>query len=309
LDYNSSLNLKHNKLIYIFGPTGAGKTDLAVRVADGIGEIISVDSMQVYRGLDCATAKPTEEQLRKVNHYLVNIVDPYYRFSAGDFKRLALKAISDIYKKKKVPFLVGGTGLYFRALEYGLIDAPKANLKIRESLYAEEEKSKGILYERLMDLDAETAKRLHPNDLIRIVRALEIYIITGSRFSEIINKNKYKSFDILKIGVNIERSELYSRLEKRCEKMIDNGLAEEVHNLLKKGYTEKYPSMKGLGYSQFIKYYKGCLSFNETIRLFKRDTKRYAKRQLTWFRREDGTYWFQPYDFKLIKEKIKSFIA
>ncbi len=266
--------MNKNQLVFIFGPTGVGKTALSCEVAQGIGEIISVDSMQVYKGLDCGTAKPTKEQLMKVKHHLVDIISPDIRFSAGDFRRLALKSISDIQGRGKIPILVGGTGLYFRSLEYDFIDAPKAQLSMRERFYRKEEEKKGSLFNKLSLLDPRTAEKLHPNDLLRIVRALEVYYKTGIKYSELIENGKRKQFAPLKIGLNIDREILYSRLESRCKQMLEKGLAGEVFKLLLRGYTENYPSMKGLGYSHFFQYFKGCYSYEEIIRLFIRDTKR-----------------------------------
>jgi tRNA dimethylallyltransferase len=299
--------MKREKLIFIFGPTGVGKSELAVKVAHGLGEIISVDSMQVYEGLDCGTAKPDERCLGAVKHHLISIVPPTYRFSAGDFKSLAQKAIQDISKRGYIPILVGGTGLYFRALEYNLDEAPKADINFRERLYAEEEREKGTLFNKLIEVDPHTARHLHPNDLVRIIRALEIYHISGEKFSDMVKRNSRSMFRILKIGITMEREKLYRKLELRCMKMVERGLAEEVYGLLRDGFTEKLPSMKGLGYSHFIQYYKGCLSHNETLRLFMRDTKRYAKRQLTWFGNEKGVDWFGPGDHKEIRGRAEEF--
>ena len=303
--------VKKDRLVFIFGPTGVGKSDLACKSAGGIGEIISVDSMQVYKGMDLGTAKPSKEQMDSVKHHMVSIVSPDYRFSAGNFKKLALSIIPGIYKRKKIPFLVGGTGLYFRALELDLMDAPPADLSLRESLYTDEEKSRGTLYKRLEEVDPEAASFLHPNDILRIVRALEIFYLSGTKFSEYIDNEKKKKstsrFEILKIGINDDRGTLYDRLEARCIKMIESGLAKEVRRLLGKGYTEKYPSMKGLGYSHFIQNLKGCLPCEETVKLFIRDTKRYAKRQLTWFRKEAGTHWCGPSDSAVVKRMAESF--
>jgi tRNA dimethylallyltransferase len=302
---------KKDRLVFIFGPTGVGKTELACKAALDIGEIISVDSMQVYKGMDLGTAKPSAEQMETVKHHMISVVSPDYRFSAGDFKKRALRIIPDIYKKEKIPFLVGGTGLYFRALEHDLMDAPPADLELRESLYLDEEKRKGTLYDRLTKLDPAAASFLHPNDTLRIVRALEIFYNSGVKFSEFINNEKEKKFsprfEILKIGLNYERGVLYKKLESRCIKMIKSGLAEEVHRLLGAGYTEKYPSMKGLGYSHFIQNIKGCLSCEETVELFIRDTRRYAKRQLTWFRKEKDTQWYSPSDSDTVRRLAESF--
>ncbi len=302
--------VKKDRLVFIFGPTGVGKSDLACESAREIGEIISVDSMQVYKGMDLGTAKPSKEQMGSVKHHMVSIVSPGYRFSAGNFKKLALSIIPGIYKRKKIPFLVGGTGLYFRVLDRDLMDAPPADLNLRESLYTDEENSRGTLYKRLARVDPAAASFLHPNDILRIVRALEIFYLSGTKFSEYINNGKKKStsrFEILKIGINDDRRALYERLESRCVKMIESGLAEEVYRMLGAGFTEKYPSMKGLGYSHFLQNIKGCLSYEETVKLFIRDTRRYAKRQLTWFRKEAGTLWYGPSDSTIVKRVVESF--
>ena len=300
--------MKKDRLVFIFGPTGVGKTDLACEVAQDIGEIISVDSMQVYKGLDLGTAKPTAEHMKKVPHHLVSIIPPDFRFSAGDFKRLALKIISEVNQRGKIPILVGGTGLYFRALEFDLLNAPPAKRKLRETLYKKEEKNKGYLYKKLSTIDPPTAKLVNQNDLLRIVRALEIYYTSGIKFSRLLQKGKTRQLMPLKIGLNIDREDLYASIESRCKKMIDCCLAQEVYGLLMKGYTEKLPAMKGLGYSHFFQYFKGCYSYDETLRRFVRDTKRYAKRQLTWFRKETGVFWFKPTDVDIIRREIESFI-
>jgi tRNA dimethylallyltransferase len=298
--------MNEESTVYIFGPTAVGKTALACEVAKGIGEIISVDSMQVYRGLECGTAKPSEEQLRMVRHHLVSTVSPEQRFSAGDFRRKAVRLIYEITARGKIPIFVGGTGLYFRALECDFIDAPKAQPQLRETFYQKEELDRGCLYRELMEIDPVYSRLVHKNDLLRIVRALEIYYTAGVRFSELTSKHSRgrKRYAPLKFGINIDREKLYSRIESRCARMIECGLGREVYGLLKKGYTEKLSSMKGLGYSHFIQYFKGCLSLEETYRLFMRDTKRYAKRQITWFRREPDTEWFGPDDSPMIRSKI-----
>jgi tRNA dimethylallyltransferase len=303
--------VKKDKLVFIFGPTGAGKSELACEAARDIGEIISVDSMQVYKGLDLGTAKPSSDMMESVRHHLISVVSPDYRFSAGDFKKRVLTIIPDVYKRRKIPFLVGGTGLYFRAIEHDLMDVPPADLKMREALYRDEERCKGALYERLEKLDPAAASFLHPNDTLRIVRALEVFYRSGTRFSEYIDnekgKRRSKRFEILKIGLSQERGSLYEKLESRCRKMIESGLAREVSNLLGSGVTEKYPSMKGLGYSHFVQNIKGCVSHDETVKLFIRDTRRYAKRQLTWFRKEKDTRWFEPYDSDVVRRLVESF--
>jgi tRNA dimethylallyltransferase len=294
------------RVVFLFGPTGAGKTELAVSAARGIAEIISVDSMQVYRGMDRATAKPSPQQLREVRHHLIDIVPPDYRFSAGDFTRRAVASIEDIVSRGKVPLLVGGTGLYFKSLEFNLSDAPPADLAFRERLYREEEERAGSLHERLRFLDPETARRLHPRDLIRIVRALEIHRSMGLPFSDFRKLEKPKRVAALKFCLTRDREELNGLLEGRCRRIIESGLPDEVGVLLRRGYDERCPSMKGLGYSHFIRYVKGCSSRLETERLFIRDTKRYAKRQLTWFRREEDARWIGAGDAARVREAILS---
>jgi tRNA dimethylallyltransferase len=300
--------VSEKRIVFIFGPTGVGKSALAVKAAGGIGEIVSVDSMQVYRGLDCGTAKPTAHQRACVPHHLVNIVPPSYRFSAGDFTRLADRAIDEITRRGLLPVLVGGTGLYFRALEYSLDEAPKADTQLRERLYREEEKSRGILYRRLERLDPAAACKLHTNDLVRIVRALEIYELSGRRFSEVTKGSKNSRYEVLKIGISMERDALYRNIESRCGRMIQEGLSKEVYGLLHDGTDERLPAMRGLGYSHFVQYFKGCLSYDETVRLFVRDTRRYAKRQLCWFRRENAE-WFSPDRPEDVRRRIERFVA
>jgi tRNA dimethylallyltransferase len=297
------------KLVFIFGPTGAGKTDVACDVAEKIGEIVSVDSMQVYRGLELGTAKPTAAQLSLVPHHLVSILPPDRRFSAGDFTRLALAAVREIEGRGKIPFLVGGTGLYFRAFEYGLADAPPADPALRENLYREEERRSGSLYERLSRSDPETAEALHPNDLVRIVRALEIHTLTGVPFSSSVKGSFEKRVFPLKIGLGTDREELYARIEARCMRMLKAGLAEETRSLFAQGYTERYPSMKGLGYSHFIQHFKGCRARPETERLFVRDSKRYAKRQFTWFGKETDTVWYSSTDREGVRSAVISYLG
>lgn len=282
-------------VVFIFGPTGVGKTELAVRATEDIGEIVSVDSMQVYRELDAGTAKPSPEQRTRVPHHLVDVVSPDYRFSAGDFKRRALRAIRRISAQGKVPVLVGGTGLYFKALESNLSAAPPADTGLREELYRMEEADPGVLHRRLRSMDPETARRLHPRDLVRVVRAVEIQRLSGVPFSEFVRRGTPELVRPRKIGVILERERLYRRLELRCRRMLASGLAEEAAGLIEKGYGEDLPAMKGLGYSHFIRYLKGCSCREEIERLFIRDTRRYAKRQLTWFRKEQGVRWIGPH--------------
>lgn len=294
------------RVVFIFGPTGVGKTELAVQAASGVGEIVSVDSMQVYRGMDLGTAKPSPQQRAAVPHHLVDVVLPDYRFSAGDFKRRALRAVELITARGRVPVLVGGTGLYFRALESDLSDAPPADTGLREELYRMEEAEPGSLHRLLRSLDPETAGVLHPRDLVRLVRAIEIQRLSGVRFSELKRGRARELVRPVKIGVMLDRELLYRRLELRCRRMIAAGLPEETAELVRRGYREDLPSMKGLGYSHFIQFFKGCLRWTEVERLFIRDTRRYAKRQLTWFRKEREARWLGPDQVEEAREVIRA---
>jgi tRNA dimethylallyltransferase len=217
--------------------------------------------------------------------------------------------VRDIENRGKIPFLVGGTGLYFRAFEYGLADAPPADPAFRETLYREEERRGGALYERLLSSDPVTAESLHPNDLVRIVRALEVHTLTGVPFSASVKGSFEKRIFPLKIGLETAREELYARIEARCMRMLSAGLAEEARDLFARGYTERYPSMKGLGYSHFLQHFKGCCSREETERLFVRDSKRYAKRQLTWFRKEADTVWYSSADRDGVRSAVARFLG
>ncbi len=285
------------KIVIILGPTASGKTDLAVRLAERLdGEIVNADSMQVYRGMDVGTAKPSPELRRRVPHHLIDIVEPDVNFSAADFRNEACRAISDINRRGKTAFIVGGTGLYIRALLRGLVDSPSGAGPVRREL---EERAKIIGNEALLSelalVDPLTASRLHPNDLVRIVRALEVYRLTGSPISRERSEHGFAGdyFRALKIGIAVERSELYERIDRRVERMITEGLAEEVKALLDRGFSPRLKALRAIGYRQMCQYLAGEYGLDEAIRLIKRDTRHYAKRQLTWFKNDDEIYWVE----------------
>ena len=300
------------KVIIIAGPTASGKTELAVELAFYFdGEIINADSMQVYRGMDIGTAKPTPEQRKKVPHHLIDVVDPDEEFNAASYRKIALPLIYNIYARGKNCFIVGGTGLYIKALLGGLFQVPPKDPALREALRREaEEKGLRFLYERLINYDPEYAKMIHPNDRIRIIRALEICHLVNRKPSELIKEHGFKqqSVNALKIFLNLEREELYDRINKRCTKMIESGLIEEARRLLIKGYSPDLKPMQSIGYRHVVKYVKGEWNLNRTLTIMQRDTRRYAKRQITWFKKEPDILWISPMDKDIIKEKVLHFL-
>ncbi len=282
-------------ILIIAGPTAVGKTDASLILAREFGaEIVSADSMQIYRGMDIGTAKPTSEQRTIVYHHLIDIVDPDQPYSVGDYLRDARAAIDGILASGGVPLVVGGTGLYIRALMHGLFHGPPADLELRERLLLREsETGPGALYADLVRVDPGAALKIHPNDLRRTVRALEVYYLKNRKLSEYHHEHGFKerqhAFRLLFLVRN--RSELYARIEQRVERMLGEGLEAEVDALMRRGYRPDSPAMQGLGYKHFIDMFLGKTSHEEAVALLKRDTKRFAKRQFTWFRREPEARW------------------
>ena len=282
-------------ILIIAGPTAVGKTDASILLAREWGaEIVSADSMQIYRGMDIGTAKPTPEQRALVYHHMIDIVDPAQPYSVGDYLRDARNAIDGILQAGGTPIVVGGTGLYIRALMRGLLHGPPADMELRERLLRKEsENGEGALYADLARLDPEAAIKIHPNDLRRTVRALEVYYLRDRKISDLQKAHSFqeKAHAFRLLFLVRGRSELYPRIERRVDQMIEQGLEAEVKGLILKGYSSDLISMHAIGYSHFIDYYNNRVSFDETVELLKRDTKRFAKRQFTWFRREPDARW------------------
>lgn len=295
-------------IIVIVGPTAVGKSAAAMNLALLFDtEIISADSMQIYKGLDIGTAKPSGENLKKVRHHMISIIEPDVRFSTGEFVKQARPVIEDLNSKGRIPIIVGGTGLYIRALADGLCEAPRADWNIRKSLYNEEEvHGKGHLHNRLSAIDPVSAGRIKQNDTVRIVRALEVYESTGIPLSEIQKGHGFseRSYDMFIAGLTMDRKKLYKKVEERVDGMVEQGLEYEVRRLMDRG-GDSLPAMQGLGYKQFAGYIKGEYSLEEAVRLLKRDTKRYAKRQLTWFRRDERIRWYSVRDDMSHMEEIR----
>ena len=300
-------------LIIISGPTGVGKTEVGISLAEPIrGEIISADAMQVYRYMDIGTAKPGKEQRSRVPHHLIDVVDPDEPFSAALFKTMADSVITRLHRVGCPVFVVGGTGLYIKVLTRGLFQLRGQDPAVRKRLKAEAE-SLGleVLHQRLEHIDPEAAKRIHPNDTYRIIRALEIFELTGKPLTRHHQAHSFseRPYRLLKIGLLIDRKMLYERINKRTHEMIASGLLREVEWLLDQGYSPELKSMQSIGYRHMTQYLKGALAWDEAVRLFKRDTRRYAKRQLTWFRADPEIRWIEPTQIGLMRKMIDSFLT
>jgi tRNA dimethylallyltransferase len=299
-------------LLVICGPTAVGKTALSLELAEYFdGEIISADSRQVYRLMDIGTAKPTKEELQRVRHHLIDVVCPDDEFHAAHFVAHAEKAIDDICQRKKRPFLVGGSGLYIRALTEGLLQAPGANQELRQRLHARaEEEGSPALHAELARVDPDSASRLHPNDLIRIVRALEVYEHSGQMLSVMQDEHGFRSkpYRTLKICLNLERSELYRRVDQRAEVMFEEGLLKEAEALLSAGYDPALKTLRTIGYRQAFALLRQEMSHDEALNDLQQSTRRYAKQQLTWFRKDKSMIWLESSgDFVTIRKLIEEF--
>ena len=296
------------KVIVICGPTASGKTALSIELAKKInGEIVSADSMQIYKDMDVGTAKTTPEEMQGLKHYLQDFVEPDKRYSVADYKVDAEKAIEEILSKGKTPIVVGGTGLYVDSLIYGIeYQEIRFDEKYRKELEDIALKD-GLetLYKKAQEIDPEAMKKISCNDKKRIMRVLEIYKATGKTKTEqeIESRKKEVKYDYKVFAIDWEREKLYERINKRVDIMIENGLIEEVENLLKK-YKEFPTAMQGLGYKEVVEYLNGYLTKEEMIDKIKQETRRYAKRQITWFRKNKQTIWIRPQDLQKILDEI-----
>lgn len=303
-------------LLVIVGPTAVGKTNTAVRIAKKYsGEVVSADSMQIYKYMDIGTAKPTAAEKDGIKHHLIDIVEPDEEYSVSDFKEDAQQIIKKIYSNKKLPILAGGTGLYIKAVvdNYYFSEASVDRDFRNKMKHAAMDKGNEYVFNKLKKVDPVSAQRIHPNDTKRIIRALEVYHQTGKPISyyEAKTKNTPSPYNAEIIGLYMPREILYERINKRVDIMIERGLVKEVKKLVEKGYDENLNSMKGLGYQQIIKYLKGEYTLDEAIKIIKRDTRRFAKRQFTWFRRDKRIYWINPLEvdpLEAAKEKIEGLV-
>jgi tRNA dimethylallyltransferase len=283
-------------VIVIVGPTASGKTKISIELALHIGgEIISADSMQIYKYMDIGTAKPTEQERMGIRHYLIDEITPDQEFSAAHFRTLALRYIEEIIRNNKIPIVVGGTGLYINSLIYNIkFNEIKTDKEIRKYLEnIAREKGNDYLHNMLKDIDPETAGKVHVNDTRRIIRAIEVFKTSGKLMSyhRKISRLEGPDYNFIVFGIKMERKKLYNRINKRVDEMIERGLVDEVKGLLEMGYDKYSVAMQALGYKEILWYLKGKATLEETINLLKRDTRRYAKRQMTWFRKIKNIIW------------------
>jgi len=281
----------------IVGPTAVGKSALAVSVAEMLDtEIISADSMQIYRGMTIGVAAPSAQDLARVRHHCVGIIDPDERFSAADFARRAREIVHELHAQRKIPLVVGGSGLYVRALVDGLFPGAPADKRLRQHLKeAAAGKGAGHLHERLRMVDPASAKKIHPNDLRKVVRALEVYELTGTPISELHRKHRDNrpDFDLTFVGIDRQRRDLYGRIDERVERMFELGLIEEVTDLLERGYGDEIDRIRPLGYPEVKAYLFGEIDLDRAKYVAKRNSRRYAKRQYTWFKHDPRIRWFR----------------
>ncbi|SHJ54869.1 tRNA dimethylallyltransferase [Geosporobacter subterraneus DSM 17957] len=283
-------------LVVIIGPTAVGKTEISIEIAKKIdGEIISADSMQIYKHMDIGSAKPSMEEQDNIPHYLMDEIDPREEFSVAQYQKMAKEYIDKILSKGKLPVIVGGTGLYINSIIYNIdFTATVSNWDLRKRLEEEARKyGNEYIHDQLRRIDPDAAQRIHPNNVKRVIRALEVYYEGGEKikdFQESLVENP--DYQYVMIGLIRDRKELYERINLRVDLMMQQGLIEEVKKLMTLGLDIDAISMKGLGYKEVIRYLKGDYSLKTAVDILKRDTRRYAKRQITWFKRYDKIQWF-----------------
>ncbi|OEU72775.1 MAG: tRNA (adenosine(37)-N6)-dimethylallyltransferase MiaA [Desulfuromonadales bacterium C00003068] len=300
-------------LVVICGPTAGGKTALALHLAEHFGlEIVSADSRQVYRGMDIGTAKASVEERAKVRHHLIDVVEPEEDFTASDFIVQGRAALHEIADRGHLPLVAGGTGFYIEALLRGLVDAPSADPALRQELAEWERKhGSGSLHSRLQAVDPVMAIRLTPLDQVRIIRALEVYYQSGQRLSDLQEQHAavQSPYRVLSIGLAPQRDLLYNRIDQRVDEMMQAGLLKETETLLEQGYSPGLKALKTIGYQECVNHLAGNASFQDTINLIQRNSRRYAKRQLTWFRKNNEIIWLDsPREFAKVLKLIDHFI-
>ncbi|HEX2867920.1 MAG TPA: tRNA (adenosine(37)-N6)-dimethylallyltransferase MiaA [Ignavibacteriales bacterium] len=302
------------KVIVIAGPTCSGKTSVSINLAKNLGsEVISSDSRQVYRYLDIGTAKPSESELKEVKHHFISSLNPDEDFNVSRFEEDALQIISSLHKENKIPVVAGGSGLYIKALTEGISTTAETDEALREELKAKlDTNGREFLYDELKKADPKAAETMLPQNWKRVMRALEVFYLTGRSILE--HHEEYErnlDLDFLQFGLNWQREVLYRNIESRVDNMIASGLIEEVKNVLSMGYSTSLNSLNTVGYKEIIMYLSGEISLERAIELIKRNTRRYAKRQMTWFRRDEGIHWFDIYskeDLLNVPDRILRFL-
>lgn len=296
-------------LIVLTGPTAVGKTGLSIRLAKALnGEIISADSMQVYRHMDIGSAKITKEEMAGIPHHLIDVLEPAKEFNVVLFQKMAKEALEGIYDRGRVPIVAGGTGFYIQALAYDIdfTETDEDPSLRRELEQTAKEKGAQYLHQMLREADPASAERIHANNIKRVIRAIEFYRQTGTKISEHNQEERRKQspYDLFYYVLNMERQSLYERIDRRVDQMIRDGLIEEVRKLAAMGCTRDMVSMQGLGYKEILDYLDGRSSLEEAVCLIKRDTRHFAKRQLTWFKRERDVRWLNLWEFGDDREKV-----
>jgi tRNA dimethylallyltransferase len=303
-------------LVAIAGPTGSGKSDLALRVAETFsGEVVNCDSLQIYRYFDIGTAKLSSPEMRAVPHHLIDIAAPDEVFTAGEFARRGREALAEIAARGRLPVVAGGTGFYLRALIDGLFEGPSRDDRLRERLAARERRRPGTLARLLLRFDRAAAQRIHRNDLPKVMRALEVCLLARRPITELFRegRDRLRGYRVLKIGLDPGRDALYAHLDRRAERMFGGGLVDEVRRILEMGYPPEAKPFESHGYKQALQMLRGELNAREALFYAQRNTRRYAKRQMTWFRREPDIEWFRGFGnedavARAVVERVRDFL-
>lgn len=299
-------------LIIIAGPTGIGKTETVINLAEPLGaEVVSADSMQVYKRMDIGTAKPTPDEQARARHHMIDMVEPDEPFNAAMYREMAEPVILGLHASGRPVFVAGGTGLYIKVLTRGIVPCPEGDEEIRRSLRDEAAAhGRRVLFDRLRAVDPVSATKIHRNDTHRLIRALEVIELTGRPFSEHHNTHGFKEipYRTLKIGLTMDRARLYERIDQRVDRMLEQGLLDEVRGLLDNGFSPDLKPMQSIGYSHAVRFLRGELSFDEMNRTLKRDTRRYAKRQFTWFKADPGMTWLEPGEIDGMRKMVDVFL-
>ncbi len=299
-----------SKLILVVGATASGKSQIGVNLAKKYnGEIISCDSMQVYRDMNIGTAKITSEEMQSIPHYMIDIVNADAQFSVGEYASMADEAINDIISRGKVPIIVGGTGLYVDGILYPMTFGGDKNIEIRAELESQFALyGKEYMHSMLAEIDPIDAQKIHPNNVKRVLRALEIYKTTGTCKSNLQEKNKDLKYEVCMIALDVDRNVLYQRIDTRVDKMFEIGLLNEVKQLLSNGVGFENQSMQAIGYKEFKNYFNATKTLEETIEIIKQNSRNYAKRQLTWFKKYDFAKWYNPSNILGIEKQVELFL-
>ncbi len=309
--------MEDRQVIVILGPTGSGKSELALFVAARFGgEVVNCDSLQVYRYFDVGTAKLAPEARQDIGHHLIDILDPDQVFTAGEYARLGRSALEEISTRGHLPVVAGGTGFYLRALIDGLAPGPQRDQALRDRLAARERRKSGSLHRLLRRFDPDAAARIHPRDIPKLTRAIEVCLVTRRPVTELFQhgRDALGGYRILKIGLSPPREQLYEKLDRRTRQMFETGLIEEVRAILSRGFAAAVKPFESHGYRQAMQFLKGELKLEEAIFYAQRNTRHYAKRQMTWFRQEAGTEWFSGFgdDTRVqqaVANRVQEFLA